>query len=174
MVALGDFQNNEHLAKINILLYDIEPSDNGIVGGLAQWSLQNFSSTASLLRYNNHICSVTDVKTFIRASGCPTSDKYVRRIGNLQKYIPICQKVVYPKTVYKVRETLFDKFKAFDAEIAEDNTLLKNFPSLISNQFVESFSLIDRETITWFGKHEPISVSLTSNLLQEPIFICDK
>ena len=30
------------------------------------------------------------------------------------------------------------------------------------------------ETITWIGKHEPISVSISSNLLDEPIFLCDK
>ena len=30
------------------------------------------------------------------------------------------------------------------------------------------------ETITWIGKHEPISVSISSNLLDESIFLCDK
>ena len=30
------------------------------------------------------------------------------------------------------------------------------------------------ETITWIEKHEPISVSISSNLLDKPIFLCDK
>ena len=29
-------------------------------------------------------------------------------------------------------------------------------------------------TITWIGKHEPISVSISSNLLQEPVFLCNQ
>ena len=30
------------------------------------------------------------------------------------------------------------------------------------------------ETITWIGKHEPISMSISFNLLDKPIFKCDK
>ena len=30
------------------------------------------------------------------------------------------------------------------------------------------------ETIIWIGKHEPISVSIWSNLPNKPIFLCDK
>ena len=30
------------------------------------------------------------------------------------------------------------------------------------------------KTITWIGKHEPISVSISSNLFDKPIFLCYK
>ena len=30
------------------------------------------------------------------------------------------------------------------------------------------------ETITWIGKHEPISVPIFPNLLDKPILLCDK
>ena len=39
---------------------------------------------------------------------------------------------------------------------------------------VPSNELKDTNTTTWIGKHEPISVSISSNLLQEPIFLCNK
>ena len=29
------------------------------------------------------------------------------------------------------------------------------------------------ETTTWIGKHIPLSVSMTSNLIEKPIFLCD-
>ena len=38
--------------------------------------------------------------------------------------------------------------------------------------WVKNSKLVDTEATTWVGKHEPISVSITSNLLEEPIFIC--
>ena len=34
--------------------------------------------------------------------------------------------------------------------------------------------LKDTNTTTWIGKHEPISVSISSNLINEPVFLCDK
>ena len=39
---------------------------------------------------------------------------------------------------------------------------------------VPSNELKDTNTTTWIGKHEPISVSISSNLLLEPIFLCSK
>ena len=39
---------------------------------------------------------------------------------------------------------------------------------------VPSNELKDTNTTTWIGKHEPITVSISSNLLQEPIFLCNR
>ena len=40
----------ERVAEVNILVYDIEVSDGGIIGKLAEHSLRRFDSTATLLR----------------------------------------------------------------------------------------------------------------------------
>ena len=39
---------------------------------------------------------------------------------------------------------------------------------------VPSNKLKDSNTTTWIGKHEPISLSISSNFSQEPIFLCNK
>ena len=39
---------------------------------------------------------------------------------------------------------------------------------------VPSNELKDTNTTTWIGKHEPISLSISSNLLEELIFLCNK
>ena len=51
-VVLEDLHIVERLAEVNILVYDIEVSDGGIIGELAERSLRRFNSTATLLRYN--------------------------------------------------------------------------------------------------------------------------
>ena len=38
---------------------------------------------------------------------------------------------------------------------------------------VQEDSFNDTKTTTWIGKHIPISVSISSDLLEEPIFICN-
>ena len=58
----------------------------------------------------------------------------------------------------KKKQTLFKNVAIFD------------FESIC----VPSEELKPTETITWIGKHEPISVSISSNLLDKPIFLCDK
>ena len=54
-VALEDIHVVEDLANVNILVYDIEVSENGNVGELVPRSFKRFNSTATLLRYNNHL-----------------------------------------------------------------------------------------------------------------------
>ena len=58
--------------------------------------------------------------------------------------------------------------------MAEGDTLFNNFAVFDFEPFcVKNSKLVDTETITWVGKHEPISVYITSNLLEKLIFICN-
>ena len=90
--------------------------------------------------------------------------------------MPKCEELVkniYPKSIYQLRETLFDKLRAFHIEVADGDTLFNNFAVFEFDSIcVKNSKLVNTETTTWVGKHELISVSTTSNLLEEPIFIC--
>ena len=39
--------------------------------------------------------------------------------------------------------------------------------------FVQEETFKDTKTTIWIGKHVPISVSISSNLVEEPIFLCN-
>ena len=49
------------------------------------------------------------------------------------------------------------------------NLVIFDFESIC----VPSDQLKDTNTTTWIGKHEPISVSISSNIIDEPVFLCD-
>ena len=58
--------------------------------------------------------------------------------------------------------------------MAEGDTLFNNFAVFdFESIFVKNTKEVDTETPTWVGKHEPISMSITSYLIEELIFICD-
>ena len=84
-------------------------------------------------------------------------------------------KHIYPKNVYELRETLFEKLDAFNIPYRNEQKLFKNlaifdFESICVK---EANSYKQTETTTWIGQHVPISVSISSNLLPEPIFLCN-
>ena len=104
-VGLEDLHLVGRLAEVNILVYDIEVSDGGNFGELAERSLQQFNSSATLLRYNNHICYVTDVNKVFEAFRCSTCNSFFTRSSNLQRHMPKCEELVesiYPKSVYQL------------------------------------------------------------------------
>ena len=83
-------------------------------------------------------------------------------------------KHLYPKNVYQLWETLFDKLDSFDIQYTDDQKLLNNlavfdFESICIPE--EKFK--NTKTTTWIGKHVPISVSISSNLIAKPRFLCN-
>ena len=77
------------------------------------------------------------------------------------------------KKAYQHSEALFDKLRAFDIEIVELKMFFNDFAIFDFESFYEKeYSSVDAEIIFWVGKQEPISVSVASNTLQEPIFLC--
>ena len=83
-------------------------------------------------------------------------------------------KNVYSRNVYQIRETLFEKLDSFSIKYTSEQKLFKHlsifdFESICVQE--EAFS--DTNTTSWIGKHVPISVSISSNLVEEPIFLCN-
>ena len=74
-----------------------------------------------------------------------------------------------------MRETLFEKLDAFNMPYRSEQKLFKNLANF-DFEFIcvkEANSYKQTETTTWIGKHVPISVSISSNMILEPIFLCN-
>ena len=63
-VSMDHFVFVENAIKHNI--YDIDNDDEDFVGEHARKSIEMYKNSNNLLRYNNHICYVDDVRTFLQ------------------------------------------------------------------------------------------------------------
>ena len=174
---MNDIPTVEDLLILNILLYVVDIVDGNIVGELARRSVQKRENTVRLLRYNNHICYVNNLNAVFRSFCCPNCDTFFNRTFNLERHLNTCGKRlknVYPKNVYQTQETLFDNLDSFGIEYTNDQTLFTNVAIFnFESIYVQEESFKDTDTTKWIGKHIPISVSISSNLVKEPIFLCN-
>ena len=162
----------EDMVGINFFLYNIDLIDNAMVGELARRSIRKYEKSVQLIRYNSHICYVENIQALFKAFRCPTCDTYFQKTGNLERHLVRCServKHIYPKNVYQLRETLFDKLDSFSIQYTDDQKLFNNlavfdFESICIPE--EKFK--NTKTTTWIGKHVPISVSISSNLITMP------
>ena len=98
--------------------------------------------------------------------------------GHFNRHLKNCKeraKNDYPRGVYSLRETLFEKLDNFSIAYPEDDTLFKNLAVFDFEAIcVHSVDASNTATTSWIGTHVPVSVSISPNLLNEPIFICDE
>ncbi len=176
-VHLNDIQKIEDLLQLNIFLYDIDFVGGELIGELCRRSIQKYENSVKHLRYNNHICYVNNINVLFKAFRCTTCDTFFSKTGNLERHLVTCSdrvKHIYPKNVYELRETLFEKLDAFNIPYRIEQKLFKNLAIFdFESICVKEDSHKKTETTTWIGKHVPISVSISSNLIPEPIFLCN-
>ena len=167
----------EEQIKQNIFIYDFDIEDDEIIGELVRRSVERYDENIKLLRYNNHICYVNDINKFFKKFRCPSCDVFFNHSGHFNRHLKTCKervKNIYPRGVYySLRETLFEKLDNFSITYPEDYTLFRNFVvfdfEAICVQSVEANNTL---TTSWIGTHVPVSVSISSNLLEEPVFLC--
>ena len=145
-----------------------------MVGELARRSIKKYKKGVQLIRYNSHICYVDNIHALFKAFRCPTCDTYFQKIGNLERHLVRCServKHIYPKNVYQIRETLFDKLDSFNIKYTDDQIVFNNLAVFdFESICIPEEKLKNTETTSWIGKHVPISVSISSNLIAKPIF----
>ena len=96
----------------------------------------------------------------------------------MERHVVTCSdrvKHIYAKNVYELREAFFEKLDAFNIPYKNEQKLFKNlaifdFESICVK---EASSYKRTETTTLIGKHVPISDSISSNMIPEPIFLCN-
>ena len=79
---------------------------------------------------------------------------------------------VHPRNVYQIREALFDKMDSFGIKYTSQQKLFENLAIFeFESICVQEESFKDTKTTTWIGKHIPVSVSISLNVVEEPIFL---
>ena len=115
---------------------------------------------------------------FSSVSGVLVVTLFLNKSDNFNKHLLRCKdrvKNIYPKNVYELRETLFEKLEGFTIPVSEDNKLFNNLAIFnFESVCVPTEELKETQTTTWIGKHVPISVSISSNLIDDPIFLYNK
>ena len=176
-VHMNDIPTVEDLLTLNIVLYNIDIVDGNTIGEVVRRSVQKYENTVRLLRYNNHISYVSNINAVFQAFRCPNCETFFNRTFNLERHLTTCServKNVYPRNLYQSPETLFDKLDSFGINYTSEQKLFKNIAIFdFESICVQEETFRDTATTTWIGKHFPISVSISSNLVEEPIFHCN-
>ena len=93
-----------------------------------------------------------DINTFFKQFRCPSCDTFIKYVSNFNRHVKSCKdrvQHIYPKSVYALRETLFDKLDAFGISYNDDQKLFKNLATFdFESVYVPTEELKDTNTTT--------------------------
>ena len=161
-----------------ISLYDFDIQEGEYVGELARRNIGRLYKTVKLLRFNNHTYHTNDIDSFFKCFRCPSCDTFFKRSEFPNKHLLRNKdrvKHIHPKNVYELRKSLSEKLEGFIFPVSEDNKLFNNLAIFdFESICVPTEELKETQNATWIEKLVPISVSISSNLIDEPIFLYNK
>ena len=118
---------------------------------------------------------MNNLKAVFQSFSCPSCDTFSNRTINLERNLNTCSERVKNaslKNVYETQETLFDKLDSLGNEYTNEQTLFRNLAIFDRESIcVQTESFTDTDTTEWIGKHIPVLVSISRNLVTEPIFL---
>ena len=146
-VHLKNIPKVEDLIQLDIFLYDIDFVDGELIGEQCRRSIQKYENSVKLLRYINHICYVNNINALFKTFRCTTCDTFFSKTGNLERHLVTCSdrvKHIYPKKVYELRITLFQKLDAFNIPYRNEQKLFKTWQYLTLNPFASKKTLASK------------------------------
>ena len=128
-VSVEDLPDVDEIVQRNIFLcdFDIKEGEYGVE--LARRIVRKFVKIFKFLRFNNHIIHTNDNDSFFKCFRCSCCDTFIKRSEFPNKHLLRYKdrvKNIYPKILYKLRETLFEKLEGFKSPVSEDNKFFKS------------------------------------------------
>ena len=105
----------------------------------------------------------------------PYLNTFFNRTFTLQRHLTTCServKHIYSRNVHPIQNTHLDKLDCFSINYTSRRKLFKNLAIFkFESICVQVKTFKDTKIKTWTGNHVLISVFISSNLVEEPLFL---
>ena len=138
--------------------------------------MQKNDNTVRLLRYNNHTGNVSNINAVFQSFRCPNCHTFFGGTINLDRHLTTCServKNVYPRNVYQIRKTFFDKLDYFSIKYTSEPKTFQKISNIRPWINLCPRGKLQRHkynNLDW-GTYPDICINHL-NLVQEPTFFC--
>ena len=174
---MNDIQVAEGLLALNILLRDVLRFDGNIIRELDKQNDHRYENTVPLLMHSNHDFHKTNNIAVLKSFPSPTCDMPISTKSKIwsNNWTNSVNKsnMSIRRTFTKSEKLCFTKSTHSVLSMKIITKLFQSLPKFrVKSICVQEDTLKDAETKIWVANYVPISVSISSYLLQKPIFFC--
>ena len=166
----------EEIVERNMFIYNFDIQVGEYVGKSARQSIGKFEKTMKLLRFFNHSIHTNDNDSVFKCFGCPSYNCFFNRSDTFNRHLLTCKdrvRHIRPKKKYTLRVIKFET--GFNIRYTEDQKMFSNAIVLdFESICVPTEELKATKTTNWNEKKVLFSISMSSNLQDDPIFLSEK
>ena len=164
-VNLSEVPLFEETFNIDVDIYSLCP-DGAVVPRYL--SKEKYQDKMVLNLHDTHLSYVTNVPAYLKKYRCDSCGRNFDQLFNWNRHQGSCANATeyeFPGGFHKMSPSIFDRLEEFAIVVPEENRL---YPWFIVYDFEAILAPITEEQPTprlkWLRKHEPISVSVASNV----------
>ena len=162
---LSEVPHFEETFNINVDIYTLCP-DGAVVSRYL--SEEKYQDKMVLNLHDTHLSYVKNIPAYLKKYRCDSCGRNFDQLFNWNRHQGSCANATeyeFPGGFHKMSPSIFDRLEEFDIVVPEVNRL---YPWFIVYDFEAILAPITEEQPTprlkWLRKHEPISVSVASNV----------
>ena len=163
-VTLNDISQLEDCFNVKIKIFNMNP--NGAVNLIFD-SINENKDVMYLNISDSHLSYITDLKKFIKKYECEKCSKMFRNEWNLKRHYASCYertKYIFPGGFHKNDQTIFEKLEYLDIFVPSNQRFYQKFSVWDMEAILLKLDQSVTEKLHWISRHEPISVSIASNV----------
>ena len=163
-VTLDDISQLEDCFNVKIKIFNMNP--NGAVNLIFD-SINENKDVMYLNISDSHLSYITDLKKFIKKYECEKCSKMFRNEWNLKRHYASCYertKYIFPGGFHKNDQTIFEKLEYLDIFVPSNQRFYQKFSVWDMEAILLKLDQSVTEKLHWIPRHEPISVSIASNV----------
>ena len=168
-IQLQDLPDMKVKFELNIMVFQlIEKEDGQVVAQIVQRSHQRYADAMDLNLHENHFSLITNLDKYCKCYECRQCQKLWKGAWEMNRHEHTCNQVTKKKFVggsYQPEPTVFELLEDEGIMVPEED---RYYPYRITYDFESYFLKEDlpasSEKLTWEAKHEPLSVSICSNV----------
>ncbi|KAJ8307836.1 hypothetical protein KUTeg_014619 [Tegillarca granosa] len=154
----------EQCFEININIFQLK--ENGNCLSIYKSHCQ-YSETMYLNMYHNHLSYISNFPSYAKKYQCHTCHRHFALINNMKRHQRQCQgrtKHQFPGGYYGAKKSIFDKLDEQGIKVSLHDRLFPYFVVYDFEAMLVPVQEVQCEKLTWTHRHDPVSVSVCSNV----------
>ena len=163
-VGFYEFPRFEKHFEINLNVYQLKETDTAIP---VYRTLCHFQDSLYVNLFETHLSYIKNFKAYAKKYECSRCSKLFNKVSSWKRHLRSCSyvtKSVYPGGFVKNNKTVFEELEGLGIKVPEKDQTFPYFIVFDFESILKKVQIKTSEKLEWTQKHEPIAVSVCSNV----------